>query len=97
MLGAPFSSCSDVNESLGKWGRSLSVTRKNLGILAWSDRLHSEVPRAKYCYRAISIGYFDILPSKEDRCMVFLLNGLKHAGRNTSTSSVSRSLLSQRL
>ena len=47
----PFSSCSDVNESLGKCAVSLSVARKFFGILAWSNRLHSEVPKAKYLYR----------------------------------------------
>ena len=93
----PFSSCRDVNESLGKCRISLSVTRKNFGILAWSDRLHNDVPGAKYSYRTILICYFDILPSKEDSCNVFLLNGLKHAGTNTSTSFVSSSLLNQRL
>ena len=40
----PDSSCSELNELLGKWTRSLSVTRKNFGILSFSDRLHRDVP-----------------------------------------------------
>ena len=49
-LHSPSDSFNEAKDLLGKCVRSLSVTRKNLGILSASERLQRADPREEWFY-----------------------------------------------